>query len=306
MNYEVLKNKITGVCVVMVTPFDKNEEIDLGSVKSLTNYLTSHGIQEGKGMIVTTGSTGECFSMTHDEREKVFSQVIEEANGKAPVFVGCNETSARGAIDLAKRAERAGADGIMVMAPYYGPASNEQILDFYQRIAAATDLGIMIYNNQVVSTDIPLDVLHELAEIDRIVALKDCTQNVVKFQITARELGEKLVPLNGNNELWEPMATLSGTRGYVTLAGNFAPDLTMQLWEACEQGDFVNAEALSQQFTEYVRFQIDTDKPVQCAKFIMRELGIAGGYPRTPLIDLSPSEVKRMPLIMNEMGLKGK
>jgi 4-hydroxy-tetrahydrodipicolinate synthase len=198
----------------MVTPFDEDGEVDIDRVTELTHYLIEKGIVEGSGVLVALGSMGECFTMNLEERKSLTGVVIKAANGRVPVVVGCNETNTREVTLLAKNAQSEGADGVMIMPPYYLPVSDEEILDFYRRISQNVEIGIVIYNNEDVSVDISLDVLKELADIENVVGLKDCTHDLVKLKLTARELEGSIVSLNGSGELLEPFGTLAGTRGF--------------------------------------------------------------------------------------------
>ncbi|GAH73637.1 unnamed protein product, partial [marine sediment metagenome] len=211
MEPEELRKRLLGVHIIMVTPFDDNEEVDIQMVRKLTNFLIEQGIQEGSGILAPLGSMSECFSVNLEERKRIVRAVTEEAAKRVPVVVGCNATNTREVIHLCQSAQDAGADGVMVMPPYYFPPSDEEILEFYKRVARNIDIGIVLYNNVQVCVDIALDVLNKLAGIERIVGLKDCTQDFIKFQITAQELAEKLSPLNGGGPLWEPQGTLAGT-----------------------------------------------------------------------------------------------
>ena len=242
--------------------------------------------------------------MNSEERKKVFKSVIKEANGRVPVVVGCNETNTRAVIELAKSAQDNGADGVMITPPYYLAPSDEQILDFYERIAQNIDIGIMIYNNPEISgRDIPLKVLHKLAVMEKVVGLKDCTQDCDKFQLTAMEIKNKLTLLNGNNELWEPLGTLAGTKGFISISANFAPILALNLWEACKNKNFLEAKELSRKLTSFVRFQLETNKPIQAAKWILKDLGLGSGFIRSPLLALNDEEKLRIEVIRKKINI---
>ena len=198
-----LQKRLTGVQVIMVTPFNEERGISVGMVRELTRYLIDRGIREGTGALVALGSMSECFAVDPDEREEIVRVVVEEAGRRVPVVVGCSATDTRTAIQLCQGAQRAGADGVLVMPPYYFTPSNEEILQFYRSLTESIDIGVVLYNNVQVCVDIELSVLQELADIERIVALKDCTADFTKFKLTARALADKLTVLNGGGPLWE-------------------------------------------------------------------------------------------------------
>lgn len=298
-----LRSRLIGVNVIVVTPFDENEEIDIRKVRELTNYLIDNGIKEGSGVLIATGSMGECFTMNPEERKGVAKAIIEEARGRVPVVVACNETSTKTVIELCQSAQDAGADGVMVMPPYYLPPTDEEILEFYRRLSQNVDLGIVIYNAPAVSLDMPLKTLQNLADLDKMVGLKDVTNDCMKFMLTVQKLKGKLALLNGVGEILEPSRTVAGTVGFFTYAGNFAPELTLDLWKACKNGDYEKAKMLSNRFTPLFEFQIEFKKPIQVTKKIMRNMGLPGGYPRSPLMPLTEEEEYQVEEIMAEMGL---
>jgi dihydrodipicolinate synthase/N-acetylneuraminate lyase len=300
-----LQKRLRGVQIIMVTPFDKERKVSVGMVKELTRYLIAQGIREGRGVLVTQGSMSECFSVDIEERKKIVRSIVEEAGTQVPVVVGCNATDTRTVIHLCQSAQQAGADGVMVMPPYYFAPSNEEILQFYRSLTESIDIGVVLYNNVQVCIDIELEVLQELAEMEKIIALKDCTADFTKFKICAEALADKVTVLNGGGPLWEPQATLAGAKGFYTLAGNFAPGLALQLWQACDQGDYQRAENLSRQFVLYIRFMREARKSIQLTKMIMRDLGLPGGFERPPLLPLTGEEEGMVLQVKRQMGLGG-
>jgi 4-hydroxy-tetrahydrodipicolinate synthase len=300
-----LQKRLKGVQIIMVTPFDEEGNVRIDGIRQLTRYLIDQGIREGTGVLVTQGSMSECFSVNFEEREEIVKTVVEEAGGQVPVVVGCNATDTRTVIRLCQSAQKAGSDGVLVMPPFYFAPSSEEIRQFYRSLTESIDVGVVLYNNVQVCVDIDLEVLQELSAMDKIVALKDCTADFAKFKISAAALADKLTILNGGGPLWEPQATLAGSRGFYTLAGNFAPELALQLWQACEQGDYEKAENLSRQFVLYIRFMREARKSIQLAKRIMRDLGLPGGFERPPLLPLNAAEEGMVAKVRQQMGLGG-
>ena len=299
-----LRARLLGVNVIMVTPFHENGEVDLTNVRELTNYLVDNGIREGSGVLIANGSMGECFSMNPEERKTVSRAIVEEADRRVPVVVACNDTNIRTVIDLCQSAQDAGADGVMVMPPYYLPPLEDEILQFYSILSQNIDVGIIVYNAPIVTVDISLHVLQELADMEKMVGLKDVTHDYTKFKSTVQQLKGKLTPLNGVGELWEPLGTFSGTEGFFSLAANFVPDLSLSLWNACKNGDYEQAIRYGSKFISYFMFQSDFGKFIQATKKIMRDLSLPGGYVRTPLVPLTEHEEQQLEKIADEMDLK--
>lgn len=299
-----LQNRLHGVHVIMVTPFDEERRVSIPMVGQLTDFLIEKGIREGTGVLVALGSMSECFSVNSEERESIVAAAVEQAAGRVPVVVGCNATDTGTVIEYCRSAQEQGADGVLVMPPFYFPPSDEEIVEFYHSVTSSIDIGVVLYNNVQVCVDIPLKVLDELADLEKIVGLKDCTPDFFKFKFTVQALSDRLLPLNGGGPLTEPQATLAGTRGYYTLAGNFAPELAVRLWKACADGEYEPAEMLSRRFNLFIRFMREVGKSIQLTKSIMRAGGLPGGYERPPLLPLTEEQANAASEIQREMGLE--
>jgi 4-hydroxy-tetrahydrodipicolinate synthase len=243
---EELKEKLVGIFVVMITPFKENYELDEEGLKKNTRFLIEKGIKNGNGGLVPGGSTGECFNLTIKERKRVLDIVIDEAKGKAPIIFGCNHTNTKSVVELAQYAEKAGADGIMVMPPYYGVPSEEMIIRFYKDIADNTSLGIMAYNNpEVVGLDMSIaTMLKIIEEVKNVVAYKDCTGDFGKWDLTTYHLGSKINVGNGAGDAFEPYATLMGRRWNICALANAIPELYLEIYKETKAGNYDKAKKL--------------------------------------------------------------
>jgi 4-hydroxy-tetrahydrodipicolinate synthase len=175
-----VKPLLEGVVIIQFTPFKSENEIDEKALQIHTQFMIEGGIVKGKGVLVIGGSNGESFSLSEKEYHNLIDIVVEAADGRVPIVVGCIRPATQSVISLAKYAQQAGADAIMVLAPhYYANPKHDLVYEHFNTIAEATDIGIMIYNNPgVTGLDMPLDLLERLAEIDNIVALKETTSNM--------------------------------------------------------------------------------------------------------------------------------
>jgi 4-hydroxy-tetrahydrodipicolinate synthase len=297
-----LQQRLRGVQVIMVTPFNEQRKVRVDWVRELTRTLIDRGIREGSGALVALGSMSECFSVSSTEREEIVRAVAEEAAGRVPVVVGCNATDTRTAIEHCRSARQAGADGVLVMPPYYFPPGDAEILQFYRSLTESIDIGVVLYNNVQVCVDMQPETLEELASLEKVEALKDCTADFTKFKLTARALSGRITVLNGGGPLWEPQATLAGSAGFYTLAGNFAPQAALRLWRACAEGRYAEAEALSRRFELFIRFMREAGKSIQLAKKIMRDLGLPGGFERPPLLALTAEEEHWATAVLRQLG----
>jgi 4-hydroxy-tetrahydrodipicolinate synthase len=242
---EELKEKLQGVSVVMITPFKENLELDEEGLRKNARFLIEKGVREGTGFLVPAGSTGECFNLTNEERKRVFKIVVEEAKGEVPVVAGCNHVNTQGVIELARYAEDVGAEGVMIMPPYYGCASDDMMVKFYREIADEINIGIMVYNNSEVSgVDIPIEAMLRIAEIENVVAYKDCTENFIKYDLTTIALGDKINVLDGSGDFCEPYGMMIGRKGFITGFANFIPEIFLDTYKAVREGNYEKAKDL--------------------------------------------------------------
>jgi len=304
---EALKDRIKGVVVVMVTPFLDNFELDEAGLRKLTRFLIESGVREGKGVLVPTGSTGECPMLSLEERERVFAIVKEEAGDEVPVFGGCNHCDTREVIKLARCAEKVGLDGIMVSPPYYWKPNEEIILAHYKAIAEETGLGIMVYNNCFASQlDIPVDVMARLVEeVPTIVALKENTPFIAKFAEMVRVLGDKIVIVNGAGEPHEPYAALMGAKGFVSGIACAVPKLSLSIYEAEVEGDYAKAKEIVNSAVPLIDFftkgEHEADYIVRI-KAVMNLMGLPGGRPRLPLVPASEEIARKGKEIVDSLS----
>ncbi|MGB9857430.1 MAG: dihydrodipicolinate synthase family protein [Dictyoglomaceae bacterium] len=307
-NFEILKEKIKGVIVVMITPFKENYELDEEGLRRLTRFLIDSGIKEGKGVLVPAGSTGECAMLSDEERKRIFQIVKDEAKNEVPVIGGCNHTDTRTVIKLVHYAEEAGLDGVMISPPYYWKPDERMVLAHYKAIAKETSLGIMVYNNWFASQlDIPVDLMAKLVdEVPNIVALKDNCNIISKLAQMIEALGDRISIVNGSGEPHEPYAALMGARGFVTGEACVIPKTCVAIYEAEEKKDWDKAKELLRQSSVLWNYLLSGS---HIADYIVRVkaalniLGLPGGIPRLPLQPASSKEIEDLKKLLSEFPL---
>src|SRR3974390_2827523 len=175
MTPEELKRRPNSMVVIVMTPFDKNDEVDYGGLKSNVEGLVS-ALRGKDAALVASGSNSEFYALTEEERRHVIRTVVETVNGRLPVLAGTMEAGTKKTIEWSKYAESVGADGLLVVAPYYHVPSEEGMYAHYARLAASVNIGIMVYNNpQVTGSWIRPQLMARLAEIGKIIADKETT-----------------------------------------------------------------------------------------------------------------------------------
>lgn len=247
-----ISQQLNGVASILLTPFQEDRSLDEEGLRSNINYLIESGVKNNNGVLVPIGTTGECYALTNQERKNIAEIVVEQAGGQVPVFVGCNNESTRKVLDLAKHAQSIGADGIMLLPPYYRTLNENGLFDFYKGICQEVKLPILVYNNpSVTQIDIPVDLMKRMTKLDNIAGLKECTPNGIKFEQMARNLGDEIAIMNGNMENFEPFAAMMGTRGFVSGIVNFAPKTSVSLAKALREEDYATAKEIQQKLMPF-------------------------------------------------------
>lgn len=307
MKPEELKKKLKGVCPVLVSPCKPDFELDEAAVKILTRYVMDRARPDDFGALVVTGSGGEGALLNKEERMRIFELVMEETKGSIPVLAGCQHSNTRESVELARHAEKVGIDGVMVTASYYWPPSEDSLIYHFKTIADAVDIGVMVYNNWVVSQyDIPVAVMAKLAEIPNIISIKENTHIIHKFAAMVETLGEKVAVLNGSGRMNEPYTYFIGATGFVEGTASLLPTMLQDIFKASREGDFEKAKTIRRQLVPLRNFMAE---PKSVGRYIAvlhsmaEELGLPAGPPRPPILPLGPEDRSTMKRLMKEAGV---
>jgi 4-hydroxy-tetrahydrodipicolinate synthase len=222
-----------GSYTALVTPF-KNGELDEAGFRALVNWQ----IQEGSHGLVPVGTTGESPTLNHAEHHKVVEWCIQEAKGRVPVIAGAGSNSTREAVDLAKHAEKAGADAVLVVTPYYNKPTQEGMYQHFKAVNDAIGIPIIIYNIPPRSVvDMSVDTMARLFELKNIAGVKDATANLARVSQQRHAMGPDFIQLSG-----EDMTALAymaaGGHGCISVVANVAPKPCADLMTAVLKGDY--------------------------------------------------------------------
>ncbi len=246
---EEFRKKCKGIIPVQYCPYTKGgASIDIDALKRNTQFLVDFAKKGNKDVVLmTNGSTTEFYANTIEEQQLVIKAVVDTVSGTIPVIAGVSEAGTAKAVKMAQYAEEAGVDCVMVVLPYYHTPFKEGLFQHYRTIAEAVDIGIMVYNNPDVSgAIIDPQLMARLAKINNIVALKDNTPIVGEYFFKTLLIEpEDMALMNGLGEIGYLASAAYGLRykGFVTFIGNFAPQLSYELYEAVEkERDFIKAQ----------------------------------------------------------------
>ena len=274
-----------GVIPAMVTPFDKDENVDENGIRSLVHYL----INENVDGLYLTGSTGEGFLMDLEERKQVVEIVMDEVNGRIPVVVHVGAISTKLSIELAKHAESVGADGISSVPPFYWRFNNEQIVTYYRDIAESVEIPMIVYNVPLLDL-LGMDTIRELAKIENVKGIKYTAMAHHEIMQIKDEVGEDFLIYSGADEM-AMSGLLSGADGIIGSFYNMIPELFIDIYNAVKANDIEKATNLQKDAVRIIMYSIN-----ECSSFyalmkaVLRWNGVDAGYCRKPFTNLSLEE----------------
>ena len=295
-----------GYMPAITTPFDKSGDLDLTALRGLVDWLLDQGMH---GLIVA-GTTGEWYTLSPRERRDLFRTVSEQVGGRVPVIAGCSAFTADQAIDNARVAADYNFDGILLTPPPYVVPSDREIVAFYQSVAKESALPVCVYNwPPGTNVDMSLELIRQLTDIDKVVALKMSTADIgglcelffeLKHKVrifcfASTRLGVSLVRHSG----------LDGTMGAAAVLGSDHPDMYNATWA----DDHEQAEMLAERDMRLMQGLFTPDLTSQFGsapavfKEALRMQGVPAGYPRPPILPLTPDESEKVRKVLQDLGL---
>ena len=292
-----MAGRFGSLVTAMVTPFRDDHGVDLDGAQALATYLIDHG----SDAVVVAGSTGESPTLTHKEKAELFRAVAEAVRGRGKVICGTGTYSTAETLELTQAAEDAGADGLLVVTPYYNKPPQRGLIAHFERVAQATELPIIAYNIPGrTATRIEHDTLVRLAESPNIVAVKDSTGD---FQGISRLIAE--VPdfevYSGDD--WATFGYVClGAVGVVSVAGHLVGDRMKRIIELIDAGDVPGARAIHEELTPLFNALFITSNPIP-VKTALELVGRPVGPPRLPLVPATAEERTRIEKALADAGL---
>ncbi len=282
--------RFRGVHAVMLTPFNEDESINEKALREHARWLVEQGVHG----VICTGSTGEAASLSDDERQLVVEAVIDEVKGKVPVLVGSGANSTAHTIRYSQLAEKAGADGLMVIHPFYCMPNERELYEHYKRLAKSVHIPIMIYNNPVTSgVDMKPELLARLVEFENIQYIKDATDDIKRVGQIRRLCGDRITIFQGcDNVMWESF--LMGAGGWVSGMANILPRQCVRLWELTTQGEIDEARDLYYRLLPLGDMLDSEGLFIQYLKAGSQILGRPLGKPRRPLLVPPEQALRRL------------
>ena len=283
----------TGACTALVTPF-LNGKVN----HTMLNILLQRQMDAGIGAVVLCGTTGEAPTLSDEEKIGIFHSAKQFAGKGCTIIAGTGSNDTRHAIELSLAAEEAGADGILVVTPYYNKATSDGLIAHYSAIANAVHIPLILYNVPTrTGVDIPVSVYAKLAEIPNIAGVKEASTDITKIVKIRAVCPADFSVWSGNDDMTVPVMALGGL-GVISVASNILPMQVQAMAHAALAGDFDSAAALQLDLLPLNSLLFCEVNPIP-VKAALNLLGYDCGSCRMPLTELSPEHRKQLTALLN-------
>src|SRR3954469_11453246 len=271
--------RLRGSLTALVTPFKPGGALDEEAFRGHVNWQ----IENGTKGLVPVGTTGESPTLSHDEHKQVVEWCVDQSKGRVPVIAGAGSNSTSEAVELAKHAEEAGADALLVVTPYYNKPTQEGLYQHFKAINDAIGIPILIYNIPARSViDMSVDTMKRLFELRNIAGVKDATANVVRVSQQRAAMGEGFNQLSGEDASAIGFMAHGG-HGCISVTANVAPRLCAEFQSACLKGDYKAALKLQDKLMPlHTALFIETNPAP--AKYALSLLGKGADRVRLPMV----------------------
>jgi 4-hydroxy-tetrahydrodipicolinate synthase len=290
--------KFRGTYTVLITPFTEDgRRVDAAALRRLVDFQIEQGIHG----LIPLGSTGEFLSVTPEERRQVVEIVIGQAAGRVPVLVGTGAEWTDEVVRASREAEAMGADGVMIIPPFYSVPTDDELYAHYKKVADAIALPIMVYNNPATANvDMRPELIARLAEIPNCRYVKESTLDPTRVRDIIRLAGERMTVFAGvlgYESFW------LGAAGWVAVCSNVIPRWSAELFElVADRRDMDRALALYKRITPLL-WWVGGPRYVSGTKACFELMGMPMGPPRAPRLPLPEAERADLRAVLREMGL---
>jgi 4-hydroxy-tetrahydrodipicolinate synthase len=289
--------RFSGSGVALVTPFD-DSGVNERTLRSLVRWHHA----EGTDALVVCGSTGEAATMSAEEQRRAAEIVVDENGGRLPVIVGCGGSDTAAVGRLARQAREAGADALLLSAPPYNKPTQPGLIAHFRHVIDAADLPAVIYNVPGrTSVNILPATLAELAEDERVIAVKEASGDIAQIGDVARLVGHRIALWSGNDDHIVPVLSLGGT-GVISVMANVAPRATSQMVKAYLAGNLEESRTLQLRHLPLVHALFAEPNPIP-VKAAVAWLGFDVGPLRLPLVEADPTRRSALLATMEDLGI---
>lgn len=287
-----------GAMTAMVTPFDKEGKVDEEGLRENVRFQIKKGVHG----LVPVGTTGECATLSYEEHNRVVDVVVDAAKGKVPVLAGTGSNSTWEATMLTKHAKEVGADGALLVVPYYNKPTQAGLYQHYKRIAEEVDLPQVIYNiPSRTSLNMLPETMAKLAKVKNIVGVKEASGDLKQIARIIELAGKEFSVISGDDPLTLEIMKLGGV-GIISVTSNLVPDKLVKMIDSFRSGDVQTAKRINDELAPLFKALFIETNPGP-AKMAMNWMGMAAGGLRLPLVELEPENQEKLRKVLVDMGL---
>ncbi|MGH9162928.1 MAG: 4-hydroxy-tetrahydrodipicolinate synthase [Vicinamibacteraceae bacterium] len=296
-----MRKRFTGCGTALVTPFTADGAVDEACVR----LLARRQIEAGIHFLVPCGTTGEAPTLTADERRRVVELVVEEAGGRVPVVAGAGGYNTAEVVEQAREMERAGADGLLSVTPYYNKPTPDGLVEHYKAIAGATSLPVLVYNvPSRTGCNIDPRTLARLAAIPNVVGVKESSGSLFQISEVCCGVPEDFIVVSGDDALTLPVMAVGG-HGVISVAANEMPAELARLVELFEQGQVADAQRLHKRLVPLLLGNFIESNPIP-VKFVCAQMGLLEERYRLPMVPPRAETREKLSRIMEDLGLRSR
>jgi 4-hydroxy-tetrahydrodipicolinate synthase len=288
-----------GAYTAMVTPFDKDGKIDEEGLRENVRFQIRKGIHG----LVPTGTTGESPTLSYEEHNRVIEIVVDEAGGRVPVLAGTGSNSTWEALMLTRHAEEVGADGALIVVPYYNKPTQAGLYAHFKKLAEEVDIPQVIYNiPSRTGVNMLPETMAKLAKLKNIVGVKEASGDLKQVaRVIELTRGEDFTVISGDDALTFEIMKLGG-QGVISVASNIVPDRVVRLVDSFRSGDIETAKRINDELMPLFKALFLETNPVP-VKTAMNWMGMAAGGCRLPLVEMEPENQEKLRRVLEAMGL---
>lgn len=289
----------TGAGVAIVTPFQENGDVDYGKFAELVEFQ----IKNGTDAIIVCGTTGEASTLTHEEHLDVIKYCVEKVAGRVPVVAGTGSNCTQTAVYLSKEAEKAGADAVLLVTPYYNKATQKGLYDHFKTIADSIRIPAILYNvpSRTGCNILPETVVKLCTEVENIVGVKEASGNISQVAKLMALADGKVDLYSGNDDQIVPLLSLGG-KGVISVLSNVAPKETHEICAKFFAGDVAGSCALQLKALDLCSALFCEVNPIPVKK-ALNLMGMGAGTLRMPLSEMDEANVPKLEKALKDFGV---
>lgn len=288
----------TGSGVAIVTPFNKDGSVNYDAFEKMINYQ----IENKTDAIIVCGTTGEASTLTDDEQIETIKFCVDTVKKRVPVIAGAGSNHTEHGIELCKKSQQVGADGLLIVTPYYNKTTQKGLVTYYKNMAGSVDIPVIMYSVKGrTGLNIAPETVKKLSEIDNIVAIKEASGDLSQVAQIAALCGDKIDIYSGNDDQILPLLSLGG-KGVISVLANVAPKNTHDMVMKFLEGNIEESKKLQLEAIELINALFCEVNPIP-VKAALNMMGFnAGGY-REPLVEMEDKNYDRLKIAMKNYGL---